>query len=148
MPSPALKKRLGDRGDEHQGSIWESCGVCSGRRGLRGQSQAIKNRLSRAVFHRSPSFWLGLHLWRVRYRSDSLNPEMADHLLQLAAQTCQFHTRFGRLVTGGGGLFRHVPYVHHAAVDLFRHGALLLGSGGDLLVHRLDRRHGAGDVLQ
>ena len=73
---------------------------------------------------------------------------MAHHFLQLIAQPCQFNTGRCGLVAGGGGLFGHVAHVDDAAADLFGHGALLFGGGGDLLVHRLDVGHRAGDVFQ
>ncbi|MND78009.1 hypothetical protein D3C80_697130 [compost metagenome] len=60
---------------------------------------------------------------------------------QLNAGRCRLFTRRRRLI-------RHIPHIQHAAVDLLRHGALLFGSRGDLLVHRLDRRHRAGDAFQ
>jgi hypothetical protein len=36
---------MGLAGDEHQGPVRQSAGVCGGERGLSGKSQAIKNRL-------------------------------------------------------------------------------------------------------
>ena len=76
------------------------------------------------------------------------NPEVAYHHLQLITQPRQFNTGGSGFVAGGSGLFGHVAYVNDAAADLFGHGALLLGSGSDLLVHRLDVGHRAGDVFQ
>ncbi|MNL12156.1 hypothetical protein D3C87_1330180 [compost metagenome] len=76
------------------------------------------------------------------------NAEVTHHLLQLIPQPRQFDTGRRCLVAGRSGLFRHVAHVDDAAADLFGHGALLFGGSGDLLVHRLNRRDGAGDAFQ
>jgi hypothetical protein len=46
-------------------------------------------------------------LWASKLSPDESIPEVADHLLQLAAQPRQFNARRCRLVTGGGGLLGH-----------------------------------------
>jgi RsmE family RNA methyltransferase len=74
--------------------------------------------------------------------------EATYQALQVNPQARQLGTGSRSFFAGRRGLFGNVPHVEHAAVDLFGHGALLLGGGGDLLVHRLDRRDGTGDVLQ
>ena len=76
------------------------------------------------------------------------NPEVTHHLLQLTTQPRQFNAGRRGFIAGGGGLFGHVAHVDDAAADLFGHGALLFGGRGDLLVHRLDVGHRAGDVFQ
>jgi len=45
-------------------------------------------------------------------------------------------------VLGGDGFD-----IHQIAGDIFHHQALLLGGGGDLLVHAVDLTDGRGDAL-
>nr|GFD58581.1 hypothetical protein [Tanacetum cinerariifolium] len=56
--------------------------------------------------------------------------------------TGQFDAGRGGFFTGGGGLLGDVADVEDTAADFFGHRALLLGRSGDLLVHRLNVRHG------
>ena len=76
------------------------------------------------------------------------NPEMTHHHLQLIPQSRQFNAGLGGLIARRSRLLRHIAHVDDAAADLLGHGALLFGRRGDLLVHRLDVGHRAGDALQ
>ena len=63
-------------------------------------------------------------------------------------QPRQLSTRSGSLLTGRRRLLRHITHIQHTTVDLLSHRTLLLSRRGDLLVHRLDRRNRASNVLQ
>ncbi len=66
----------------------------------------------------------------------------------MVAQSCQFYAGSCGFFTGRRCLLGYVTDIDDAAIDLFRGRALFFGGGRNLLIHRLDRRDGFGNVLQ